>query len=272
VSTDAIAPNPSQPRQRFDDEGIRELAASITQLGVLQPLLVRRAVGGRFELIAGERRLRASQIAGLDHVPVIVVDTDERGSLERALVENIHREDLDPVEEAAAFKQLMEEGGLTHEALAQKVGKNRVTITNALRLLELPTDIQRYLLERSLTAAHGRVLLGLQGNPMQIRLARRAAQEGLSVRETEELVRRYRSLTGDKPRRDRDPVGSSTSALMQETQRRLTDALQTRVRVDSGKRKGRIVIDFVSADELERIAALITGASDVAPVRAVEPR
>lgn len=269
ASVDAIEPNPRQPRQTFDEGGIDELAESMKQLGVLQPLLVRRPASGAYELIAGERRLRAAKRAGLDRVPVIVVDTDERGSLERALVENIHRTDLDPLEEAAAFKQLMEEGGLTHEALAQKVGKNRVTITNALRLLELPVDIQRYLVERKLSAAHGRVLAGLQGNPMQLRLARRAAQEQLSVRETEELVRRYQSLAGAGPRRSTSE--RETTALLQETQRRLSDHLQTRVRVDAGKRKGRIVIDFVSSEELERIARVITGRDGGAPARTVGP-
>lgn len=269
ASVDAIEPNPRQPRQTFDEGGIDELAESMKQLGVLQPLLVRRPASGAYELIAGERRLRAAKRAGLDRVPVIVVDTDERGSLERALVENIHRTDLDPLEEAAAFKQLMEEGGLTHEALAQKVGKNRVTITNALRLLELPVDIQRYLVERKLSAAHGRVLVGLQGNPMQLRLARRAAQEQLSVRETEELVRRYQSLAGAGPRRSTSE--RETTALLQETQRRLSDHLQTRVRVDAGKRKGRIVIDFVSSEELERIARVITGRDGGAPARTVGP-
>ncbi|MQA99565.1 MAG: ParB/RepB/Spo0J family partition protein [Actinobacteria bacterium] len=265
----AIGPNPRQPRRSFDEAGIEELAESVKQLGVLQPLLVRRSTSGRYELIAGERRLRAAKSAGLDRVPVIVVDTDERGSLERALVENIHRTDLDPVEEAAAFKQLMEEGGLTHEALARKVGKNRVTITNALRLLDLPTDIQRYLVERTLSAAHGRVLLGLQNNPMQVRLARRAAQDQLSVRETEELVRRYQSLTGAGPRRSTSE--RETSAVMQETQRRLSDHLQTRVRVDAGKRKGRIVIDFVSPEELERISDVITGRDGGAITQRVRP-
>lgn len=266
---DVIGPNPRQPRREFDEAGIEELAESVKQLGVLQPLLVRRPASGAYELIAGERRLRAARRAGLDRVPVIVVDTDERGSLERALVENIHRTDLDPVEEAAAFKQLLEEGGLTHDALAQKVGKNRVSITNALRLLELPVDIQRYLVERKLSAAHGRVLAGLQGNPMQIRLARRAAQEQLSVRETEELVRRYQSLIGAGPRRSTSERESS--ALLQETQRALSDHLQTRVRVDSGKRKGRIVIDFVSPEELERISRVITGRDGGVPARRVGP-
>ena len=266
ATIDAIAPNPRQPRQTFDEEGIAELAASIGQLGVLQPLLVRRA-GAGYELIAGERRLRAAKLAGLERVPVVVVDTDERGSLERALVENIHRADLDPIEEAAAYKQLLEEAELTHEALAEKVGKNRVTITNTLRLLDLPTDVQRLLVERRLTAAHGRVLLGMQGNPMQMRLARRAAQDQMSVRETEELVRRYLSMTGTKPRGSAPDRAASASLL--ESQRRLADRLQTRVRVDAGKRKGRIVIDFVSNEELERITSLIVGAEPT--TRVVSP-
>ncbi|HJR45228.1 MAG TPA: ParB/RepB/Spo0J family partition protein [Actinomycetota bacterium] len=256
---DRIAPNPLQPRRSFDDDELRELAASISELGILQPLLVREVSDG-FELIAGERRLRAAARVGLSEVPVLVVETDERGSLERALVENIHRADLNPIEEAAAYKQLMDEGGMTQEALGARLGRNRVTITNALRLLDLPVDLQALLIAGRLSAGHGRALLGLQGNPLQPRLARRAADEALSVRELEELVRRYRSMSASGTRRDAGTVG--TSAAVTEAQRALADHLQTRVRIEMGKRKGRIVLDFVSTDELRRLTDIIVGARE----------
>jgi ParB family chromosome partitioning protein len=255
VPVDAITPNPNQPRESFEEEALGELADSIRQLGVLQPLLV-RGREGRFELIAGERRLRASKLAGLDVVPVMVVDTDDRGSLERALVENVHRSDLNPIEEAAAYRQLIDDAGITQEELGRRLGRNRVTIANSLRLLELPTDLQRLLVERKVTAAHGKALLGLQGNPFQMRVARRVAEEKLSVKETEELVRKFQQMTG---------AGSSASAAaprpaaVTEAQRALADHLQTRVRVEVGKRKGKIVVDFVSLEELDRLVKIIFG-------------
>lgn len=255
---DQIATNPNQPRREFDEGALEELTASIAELGVLQPLLVRPR-GSGYELIAGERRLRAAIEAGLTEVPVAIVETDDRGSLERALVENIQREDLNPIEEAAAYKQLMEEGGLTQEALATKLGRNRVSITNALRLLDLPLEVQTLLTSRRIAAGHGRALLGLQGNPLQPRIARRAADESLSVREVEDLVRRYQAMSGE-PRRQGRPVERPAAAT--EAQRRLADHLQTRVRVEMGKRKGRIVLDFVSADELDRLTRIITGAAE----------
>src|SRR5688572_28325525 len=196
---DSIDPNPRQPRESFDEDALEELATSIKELGVLQPLLVREKAGG-YELIAGERRLRAARRAGLAEVPVMVVEADDRGSLERALVENIHRSDLNPIEEAAAYRQLMDEGGLTQEGLGSKLGRNRVTIANALRLLDLPLEVQRLLTSGRLSAGHGRALLALQGNPLQHRLARRAADESLSVREVEDLVRRYQAMSTGGPR------------------------------------------------------------------------
>ncbi len=255
VPISSITPNPRQPRKDFDEDSLQELAASISQLGLLQPLLVRSVGDDRYELIAGERRFRAAQLAGLDAVPVLVVDTDDQGSLERALVENIHREDLNPIEEASAYRQLLDEGGLTHEELARRLGRNRVTITNALRLLDLPVDVQRLLIERKLTGGHGRALLGLQESPFQKRLAQRVGQEDLSVRETEDLVRRYSSMvTSPKATADAGP----RPPLVVDAQRALTDRLQTKVRVEMGKRKGKIVIDFVSLDELERLVDLLT--------------
>ena len=257
VPVDSIEPNPRQPRHNFDDETIGELATSIANLGVLQPLVVRER-GGRYELVAGERRLRAAQRAGYSQVPVVVVETDDRGSLERALVENIHREDLNPIEEAAAFRQLIDEGGLTQEALGERLGKSRVTITNTLRLLDLPVTVQRLITEGRLSAGHGKALLGLQGNPFMERLARRAAEEEWSTRETEDQVRRYQTMSGAAP----PPAGRAARILpaaATETQRRLADHLQTKVRVEMGKRKGKIVVEFVSLDDLERVVGVMVG-------------
>jgi ParB family chromosome partitioning protein len=256
VDVDAILPNPRQPRTSFGDESLHELADSIAQLGILQPLLVREPSAGSYELVAGERRLRAARKAGLARVPVLLVSADDRGSMERALVENLHREDLNPVEEAEAYRALLEESGGTHEEIAHRLGRSRVAITNALRLLELPVEIQRFLVEGRLSAGHGRALLGLQGNPFQQRLAKRAAQEGLSVRETEDLVRKYGSMTATGRSRRSD---GERPAAVTEAQRRLTEALQTRVRVDMGARKGKIVVDFVSLEELDRLMVLLLG-------------
>ena len=253
---DSIEPNPRQPRESFDEDALEELAASIKELGVLQPLLVREKAGG-YELIAGERRLRAARRAGLSDVPVMVVEADDRGSLERALVENIHRSDLNPIEEAAAYRQLIDDGGLTQDALADRLGRNRVTVTNSLRLLSLPTSVQALLVEGRLSAGHGKALLGLDGSPFQDRLARRAASEGLSVRETEDLVRRYQSMTGATS--SGVPSERTRPPSVIEAQKRLAGHLQTRVRVDMGKRKGKIVVDFVSLEELERLVAVLMG-------------
>jgi ParB family transcriptional regulator, chromosome partitioning protein len=256
LAVDDIAPNPRQPRTSFDPEAIAELARSISELGVLQPLLVRSAAGG-YELVAGERRLRAARAAGLERVPAVVTETDETGALERALVENIHREDLNPIEEAAAFRQLLDEGGLTQDALAQRVARSRSTIANSLRLLELPVAVQRLLVEGRLSAAHGKALLALGVSPFQERLARRAAHEGFSVRETEDMVRRYQAMAG--PREATSEPASTRPAIASEAQRALADYLGARVRVEVGKRKGRVVIDFASLDELERLLSIILG-------------
>ncbi|MEA2498504.1 MAG: ParB family transcriptional regulator, chromosome partitioning protein [Actinomycetota bacterium] len=268
VSLERIDRNPRQPRESFDESDLDELAFSIKSLGILQPLLVRPLDGDRYELIAGERRLRAAKRAGLTQVPVMVVQTDERGSLERALVENIHRANLNPIEEAAAYKQLIDDGGLTQEALGTRLGRNRVTITNSLRLLDLPTSVQRMLIEKRLTAAHGKALLSLQRNPFQERLARRAADEKLSVRETEDLVKRYEAMTentSEKTKPRAKPL-EVTGA-----QQRLANHLQTRVRIEVGKRKGKIVLDFVSLAELDRLLRIITGEEKGSSVTTVSP-
>jgi ParB family chromosome partitioning protein len=266
VAVESIDPNPRQPRRTWSEESLSELADSISQLGILQPLIV-RATGGRFELVAGERRLRAARLAGMSRVPVVVVDTDASGSLERALVENLHREDLNPIEEAAAYRQLIEEGGLSQEALARRVGKKRTTIANALRLLELPVTIQRLMTQGRLSAGHGKALLALTGNPFQERLAMRVAHEDMSVRETEDLVRRYQAMAGT-PAHENGRAAVDRPALVSEAQRQLAERLSTRVRVEVGRRKGKIVLDFVSLDELSRLMRIILGdGAGALPVR-----
>jgi ParB family chromosome partitioning protein len=238
----------------------------MSALGALQPLLVRES-GTGYELIAGERRLRAAKKAGLSAVPVLVVDTDEQGSLERALVENIHRENLNPIEEASAYRELLVETGATQEALGERIGRSRTAIANTLRLLELPVDIQQMIVEGRLTAAHGRLLLTLQGNPFQKRFARRIYQDGLTVREAEELARKYQSMSADTRRGGRPARPPEAT----EAQRRLASHLQTRVRVDMGARRGKIVIDFATLDELDRLVGVITGDAPGARTTSVSP-
>ena len=258
VRSEDVVPNPNQPRRQFDEEALAELTASIVALGVLQPLLVRPTETGGYELIAGERRLRAARAAHLTHVPVIVVDTDERGSLERALVENIHRSDLNPIEEAAAYRQLLDDGGLTQEQLAARLGRSRTAITNSLRLLELPIAVHDLVVRGRLSAGHARALLALNGSPFQTRLATRIAQEGVSVRDTEELVRRYGDMSTSSGGAGRAKGGRPAAAT--EAQKLLSERLQARVRVTMGKHKGRITIDFTSEEELERLTGLLADA------------
>jgi ParB family chromosome partitioning protein len=249
LPTSDIVPNPRQPRQSFDDEAISDLAASIRQVGILQPLVVRPAGDGRYQLVVGERRWRAARRAGLSMVPALVIETDEQGALERALVENVHRQDLNALEEAAAYQQLIDEGGFTHEDLAERLGLSRPTVSNALRLLELPSSIQRLLVERRISAGHARALLGLVGHPLLDRLAQRIAAEGISVRKTEELVRLRRL---DQPREASGP-SRARPATLDEVGEALSTALQTRVRVTMGKRKGKVVIECGSKEHLRRI-------------------
>lgn len=257
VRVDSIRPNPRQPRRAFDEAELEDLAASIKELGVLQPILVRSVEGG-YELVAGERRLRGAQRAGLDEVPVMVVETDEGGSLERALVENIHRANLNPIEEASGYRELMQETGLSQEQLAGKLHRDRTTIAHSLRLLDLPSSIQRLLIEGRLSGGHGRALHALNSHPFQERATQRAVGEGQSVRETEAMIRDYLAMTGEAPSRSRGRSRSQPPEAA-EAQRRLADHLQSRVRVEVGKRKGKIVVDFVSLEELERIVGAIVG-------------
>lgn len=244
----SIVANPQQPRRTFEDEPISDLAASIRQVGILQPVVVRPMGDGTYQLVVGERRWRAARRAGISMIPALVIETDERGALERALVENVHRQDLNPLEEAAAYQQLLDEAGLTHEDLAERLGLSRPAVTNALRLLDLPPGLQRLMLERRMSAGHARALLALNGHPLQERVAQRVVAEGLSVRQTEELVRSHRV---DVPRRV--SPAAATRANLEDLGEALSEALSTRVRVTMGKRKGWVVIECGSREDLDRV-------------------
>lgn len=274
VPVGAIAPNPHQPRAYFDEEALASLTASIAELGVLQPILVRELGEERFELIAGERRWRAAKRAGLQTIPVVVRQVDEVLSLEQALVENLHREDLNPLEEAAAYQQLMEDFSLTQEQVAQKVGKSRSSVANTLRLFQLPPTIQRLVAENQLSAGHAKALLGTPDRAFQETLAKRIVAEGLSVREAEELVRQQVQPEGaDGPAAEAAPPseappaeGPATRRLrppgLLELEELLADHLSTRVSVSMAppNGKGKIVIDFAGLEDLERIYRAMTEA------------
>ena len=269
LAVTAIEPNPNQPRIHFDEEALADLAASIRELGVLQPVLVRATEPGRYCLIAGERRWRAARRAGLDTIPAIVRDTDDVGSIEQALVENLHRQDLTALEEAAAYQQLIEDFELTHEDVATRVGKSRVAVTNTLRLLQLPPAIQHLLADGRLTAGHARALLGTPDRGFQETLARRAVADHLSVRAVEEAVRDHSAG------RDREPGDGSVAAGpgglprqrlrppgLLELEELLSDYLDTRVSVTMGASRGKLLIEFATLEDLERIYRLITEAPD----------
>ncbi len=268
-----ITPNPNQPRVHFDEETLGELAASIAQMGVLQPVLLRRA-GDKFQLIAGERRWRAARRAGLATVPAVVRTTDDVRAVEQALVENLHRQDLTALEEAAAYQQLIEDFGLTHDEVAQRVGKSRSAVTNPLRLLGLPPAVQHLLADGKLSAGHARALLGTPDRALQERLARQAAAEGWSVRTVEEWVRNggvtpvaAQPVATPPAAPEPSPVDGAglTDATrlrppgLLELEQLLADALETRVGVQMGAKRGRVTIDFADLEDLERIYRLIVG-------------
>jgi ParB family chromosome partitioning protein len=244
-----IAPNPWQPRTRFDDETLTELVASIREQGVIQPLLVRRGKNG-WELVAGERRLRAARLAGLDSVPVVVRDLDDRQALEIALVENLQRQDLDPLEEASAYERLMRDFGLTQEEIAQRVGKSRPAVANTLRLLQLPEPVREELRRGSLSAGHARALLALSSPSEQIALAREAVRRRLSVRS---LEARIQARNRPRPRPPRSDVHVA------ELESTLSRSLATRVRIAGSAQRGRISIEYYSAEELERLVRRLKG-------------
>jgi ParB family transcriptional regulator, chromosome partitioning protein len=254
-----IRPNPRQPRQVFDEEELAELVHSIREVGVLQPVVVRRVADedgeARFELIMGERRLRAARDAGLERIPAIVRDTQDDAMLRDALLENLHRSQLNPLEEAAAYQQLLDDFGCTHEELAGRVGRSRPQISNTLRLLKLPPLVQRRLAAGVLSAGHARALLGLEDQAAMERLAQRIVAEGLSVRAVEEIVALGDGPTA-KPVKRRPRPGAHTSEL-DELAARLGDRLDTRVAIALGRNKGRLSIDFASVDDLNRIIGLL---------------
>ncbi|HEV3357202.1 MAG TPA: ParB/RepB/Spo0J family partition protein [Pseudonocardiaceae bacterium] len=256
VPTDAITPNPKQPRQVFDEDALAELEFSIKEFGLMQPIVVRALPDDQFELVMGERRWRASQRAGLETIPAIVRETADDVMLRNALLENIHRVQLNPLEEAAAYQQLLEEFGVTHEELANRIGRSRPAITNMIRLLKLPLPVQRRVAAGVLSAGHARALLGLEDLGAQEELAARIVAEGLSVRATEEIVTLAKNEAPAKPKpAPRKPMQAPG---LQEVADRLSNSFDTRVKVELGRRKGRIVVEFASVDDLERIVELMS--------------
>ena len=264
IAVELIHPNPNQPRVHFDEAALAELSASIKAIGVLQPILVRPS-GDKFELIAGERRWRAARSAGLTVIPAIVRVTDDVSSVEQALVENLHRQDLTPLEEAAAYQQLLEDFNMTHEQVATKVGKSRSAITNAIRLLSLPASIQQLLADGRLSAGHAKALLGTPDRAMQESLARQAADLGWTVRGIEDAVRGTSASTSSptKPQPSGKPVskGSVTTLRepgLHELEELLSEHLQTSVSVTMSGKHGKVVVDFADLTDLERIYRLMT--------------
>ena len=260
VAISAIELNPHQPRMHFDDDSLSELAASIRAVGVLQPLLVRTLRPGVYQLIAGERRLKAAQRAGLTEVPIIARDTTDAGSAEQALIENIHREDLGPLEEAAAYQQLLEDSRLTHDQLATRLGKNRATISNSIRLLALPASVQQLIADRRLSAGHAKVLLSVADRTQQERLAAQVVRDGLSVRATEQAI--TSSGTSRRKKVRATSVRGASDPTLAEVAHIIAEHLSTRVEVSEPTRatRGKLSVEFADVADLERIARTILGA------------
>ena len=257
IPISSLKPNPHQPRTRFDEETLASLTASIRELGVLQPILVRATGPDQYELIAGERRWRAARRAGHQTIPAIVRAATDIGSIEQALVENLHRQDLNPLEEAAAYQQLIEDFGITHEHLALRVGKSRAAITNTLRLFQLPPTVQKLVSEGQLSAGHARALLGTPDRAFQEALARRAVAEQLSVRAVEEAIKDRNELGGADPTRVAKQTRLRPPGIL-ELEELLSTHLDTKVKVDLGAKRGRVTIDFANLEDLERIYRAMT--------------
>jgi ParB family transcriptional regulator, chromosome partitioning protein len=256
---DSISPNPRQPRTAFDEEAMNELVESIREVGMLQPIVVRPLGGARFELVMGERRWRAAQQADVETIPAIVRETADHELLRDALLENLHRADLNPLEEAAAYQQMLEDFGCTQEELASRIKRSRPQISNTIRLLRLPPTVQRRIAAGVISAGHARALLAVEDPTSQERLAERVVAEGLSVRAVEELV--TVGEPADRPRRQRHP--KMVAPKVKDLADRLSDHFDTRVRVELGRTKGKIVIEFATIDDLERIVALIELQPDI---------
>ncbi|MET8229221.1 ParB/RepB/Spo0J family partition protein [Micromonospora sp. NPDC005298] len=255
IPVDAIMPNPKQPRQVFDEDALEELKVSIQEVGFLQPIVVRQLDDEKYELVMGERRWRAAQAVGRENIPAIVRDTRDDAMLRDALLENIHRANLNPLEEAAAYQQLLEEFGATHEELARRIGRSRPQISNTIRLLNLPAQVQRRVAAGVLSAGHARALLSLDESAAQEQLATRIVAEGLSVRATEEIVALALNDGPTKAAAKRRPKPHAPA--LSDLADRLSDRFDTRVKVDIGRSKGKITIEFATVDDLERIVGII---------------
>jgi ParB family chromosome partitioning protein len=254
VPLSSISPNPKQPRSVFDSDALNELAASIKEIGILQPPVVRKIGADKYELIMGERRYRAAKLAGLTTIPVIIRETTDNELLREALIENIHRSNLNSLEEAAAYNQMLTDFGFTHDDLASKLGKSRPVITNTLRLLNLPPSVQKRLAAGTLSAGHARALLGLANPEEMERLANKIINEGLSVRATEELIALGSAGTKVSGKKSKP----KSSGKYQELVERLEDALDTRVHIQSGKSGGKILIEYADGQDLQRIVGVIS--------------
>jgi ParB family chromosome partitioning protein len=255
VSIDSISPNPKQPRTVFNEEAMAELVASIKEIGILQPPVVRQTSAGRYELIMGERRFRAAKLAGLRSIPVIIRQTPDNELLREALIENIHRSQLNPLEEAAAYTQLLQDFNCTHDELAHKLGRSRPLISNTMRLLNLPASVQSRVASGVISAGHARALLGLENEAEIDRLAKRIVAEGLSVRAIEEII----AATSPKAASKTKKKSGGTSPEVNEIAERLGDHLDTRVKIKGGKTKGEISIEFSGYADLARIVKKIEG-------------
>ncbi|MFN8027521.1 MAG: ParB/RepB/Spo0J family partition protein [Acidimicrobiia bacterium] len=262
----SIEPNRYQPRDYFDEEALSSLAESIRQVGVLQPILVRPSGDDTYELIAGERRWRAARRVGLQTIPALVRDTDDSTALEHALVENLHRDNLNPLEEAAAYQQLIEDFNLTHDEVASRVGRSRASISNTLRLLQLPPAIQRSVQEKKISMGHARALLGSPDRAFQEELAKRIVADDLSVRATEEAVREHQGEPEPAPAPGEDAATMPASRRrlrppgLLELEELLGDHLDTRVKISMGSARGTVVVEFSTLEDLARIYRLMTGA------------
>ena len=269
IPLDAITPNPRQPREVFDEDALQELVTSIKEVGLLQPVVVRQIGPSSYELIMGERRWRACREAGLDAIPAIVRATDDEKLLLDALLENLHRAQLNPIEEAAAYDQLLKDFNCTHDQLADRIGRSRPQVSNTLRLLKLSPKVQNRVAAGVLSAGHARALLSVEDPEEQERLAYRVVAEGLSVRSVEEIV----TLMGSRPQKSQRPrgprAGSVPSPALSDLATRLSDRFETRVKVELGQKKGKITVEFASPEDLERILSTLAPGEKLALQRSL---
>ncbi|KUL77641.1 chromosome partitioning protein ParB [Streptomyces sp. NRRL WC-3605] len=257
IPLDEITPNPRQPREIFDEDALQELVTSIQEVGLLQPIVVRQLAPSRYELIMGERRWRACREAGLEAIPAIVRATDDEKLLLDALLENLHRAQLNPIEEAAAYDQLLKDFNCTHDQLADRIGRSRPQVSNTLRLLKLSPKVQNRVAAGVLSAGHARALLSVDDPEEQERLAYRVVAEGLSVRSVEEIVTLMGSRPQKAPRSKGPRAGSVPSPALSDLATRLSDRFETRVKVELGQKKGKITVEFASPEDLERILSTL---------------